>query len=79
MGLPLGIELIYVSTPGEQQSNQSTLFQSAMEPLMGWKATIYAPDNASEATDCVVWTGSETDSSSLFGDSFGGCADANSW
>jgi hypothetical protein len=72
----LSVSLSRVSSPSAQENNQSTLFNSGMNSLMLFKATIYTPDN--DYADCVVWTGSATDTSA-WGSDAEGCADANYW
>lgn len=60
--------------------NETTLFEcDAHETGMIWRATIYDPTNTSQALDCVVWSGSATDPSEVYGSDYGGCSNANDW
>jgi hypothetical protein len=76
-GTFMTVDLETVSVPEEQVNGSTTLFACADDRRMVWRVEAY--DLGGMLADCVVWSGSNTDPSAIWGVDVGGCANGNSW
>ena len=73
----LDVVLPFAASPATQASNVDTAFPCESEARMVFRIDLFDVDNT--LSDCVIWSGSETDPSVIWGPDFSGCANGNSW